>query len=148
MEITKDTEVPREASRSYVRWMTGTSQASPTDDFGGPLGKGVLSATAESNTDVPVACRTSSTLQHHSPGGCLSGDCDLQADTDGFLAGVIWYTTTMTMPDPFSEKSSAPPRGEGASAAGVQKDLFGIPNPRESGSVIGADRRRSGPPCV
>ena len=24
----------------------------------------------------------------------------------------------------------------------------GIPNPRESGSVIGADRRRSGPPCV
>ena len=27
-------------------------------------------------------------------------------------------------------------------------DRFGIPNPRESGSVIGADRRRSGPSCV
>ena len=28
------------------------------------------------------------------------------------------------------------------------EDRFGIPNPRESGSVIGADRRRSGPSCV
>jgi len=27
-------------------------------------------------------------------------------------------------------------------------DRFEIPNPRESGSVIGADRRRSGPSCV
>ncbi len=27
-------------------------------------------------------------------------------------------------------------------------DRIGIPNPRESGSVIGADRRRSGPSCV
>jgi len=27
-------------------------------------------------------------------------------------------------------------------------DRFGIPKPRESGSVIGADRRRSGPSCV
>jgi len=26
----------------------------PTDDFGGPLGKGVPSATEESNTDVPA----------------------------------------------------------------------------------------------
>jgi hypothetical protein len=28
------------------------------------------------------------------------------------------------------------------------RDRFGIPIPRESGSVIGADRRRSGPSCV
>ena len=27
-------------------------------------------------------------------------------------------------------------------------DRFGIPNPRKSGSVIGADRQRSGPSCV
>ena len=34
------------------------------------------------------------------------------------------------------------PPGRGA------EDRFGIPNPRESGSVVGADRRRSGPSCV
>ena len=28
------------------------------------------------------------------------------------------------------------------------RDRFGIPKPRQSGSVIGADRRRSGPSCV
>ena len=27
-------------------------------------------------------------------------------------------------------------------------DRFGIPTPRKSGSVIGADRQRFGPPCV
>ena len=27
-------------------------------------------------------------------------------------------------------------------------DRFGIPNPRKSGSVIGADRQRFGPSCV
>jgi hypothetical protein len=27
-------------------------------------------------------------------------------------------------------------------------DRFGIPNPRKSGSLIGADRQRSGPSCV
>ena len=33
-----------------------------TDDFGGPLGKGVLSATAESNTAVPVGPRRPSSI--------------------------------------------------------------------------------------
>ena len=36
----------------------------PTDDFGGPLGKGVLSATAESNTAVPVGPPRPSSITH------------------------------------------------------------------------------------
>ena len=36
----------------------------PTDDFGGPLGKWVLSATAESNTAVPVGPPRPSSITH------------------------------------------------------------------------------------
>jgi len=76
---------------AYVRWTTGASQASPT--LGAPWGRG---CSLPRQSQHGRSCRTSSTLQHHSPGGC-PGDCDLQlhckAGTDGFLAGVTWYTT-------------------------------------------------------
>jgi hypothetical protein len=61
----------------YLRAMDDRFQPGvpPTDDFGGPLRKGVPYATAEARPFS--SCSTSSTLQHHSPGGCPS-DCDLQ----------------------------------------------------------------------
>jgi hypothetical protein len=63
-----------EASRTYARWTSGTSQASPPPTtLGAPWGRGCpLPAQKHGRS-----CRTSSTLQHHSPGGCPS-DCDLQ----------------------------------------------------------------------
>ena len=94
----------------------------PTDDFWGPLGRGVLSGTAESS-------RTSSTLQHHSPGR-RSSDCQstmyLQlhsrlAQMDPWLGqfgtgatgATARHDATTTMPGPCSE--SVPLRGgEGA----------------------------------
>ena len=62
--------------------------------------------------------RTSSTLQHHSHGGC-PGDCDLQlhrlAQIDSWLGqfGVLVRDTTTTMPGPCSEKSASPREGRG-----------------------------------
>ena len=50
-----------------------------------------------------------------------------------------------------------PPRRSGECRKGISRparctredvDRFGIPNPRKSGSVIGADRQRFGPSCV
>ena len=52
---------------------------------------------------------------------------------------------------------SFPPRRSGECRKGISRparctredvDRFGIPNPRKSGSVIGADRQRFGPSCV
>ena len=94
----------------------------PTDDFWGPLGRGVLSGTAESS-------RTSSTLQHHSPGR-RSSDCQstmyLQlhsrlAQMDPWLGqfgtgatgATARHDATTTIPGPCS--ASVPLRGgEGA----------------------------------
>ena len=68
--------------------------------------------------------KTSSTLQHHSPGG--SGDFDLQLLCR--LASIRWilvwgnlvHDTTTTMPGPCSEKSASPQEGSGhRGAAGV-----------------------------
>ena len=56
-----------------MRWMTGASQEPPLPTTLGPSGKGLPSATQKF-----FLCRTSSTLQHHSPGGG-PGDCYLQA---------------------------------------------------------------------
>ena len=57
-----------------MRWMIGASQEPPTtDDFWGPSGKGCPLQPQKHGR----SCRTSSTLQHHSPGGG-PGDCDLQ----------------------------------------------------------------------
>ena len=57
-----------------MRWMIGASQEPPpTDDFWGPSGKGCPLQQQKHGR----SCRTSSTLQHHSPGGG-PGDCDLQ----------------------------------------------------------------------
>ncbi len=50
-----------------MRWMTCQPGAAPTYDSGGPL----------QPQKHGRSCRTSSTLQHHSPGGG-PGDCDLQ----------------------------------------------------------------------
>ena len=80
----------------------------------GPLGEG--GALCHGRVKHGRSCRTSSAFQHHSPGGC-PGDCDLQlhcrlAQRDSW--GNLVHDTTTTMPGPCSEKSSAPPRGEGA----------------------------------
>jgi len=57
-----------------VRWMTGASQEPPKlTTLWGPRGRGCpLQLQTHGRS-----CRTSSTLQRHSPGGG-PGDCDLQ----------------------------------------------------------------------
>ena len=72
----------------------------PTDDFGGPLGKGVLSATAESNTAVPVGPPRPSSITHPEAAPATVTCSYIVAGTDGFLAGVIWYTTRRRRSDP------------------------------------------------
>jgi hypothetical protein len=52
-------------------------------------------------------------------------------------------TATFRLDVPNSALPPVVPGGQGIAGLGD-----GIPNPRESGSVIGADRRRSGPSCV
>ena len=67
-----------EASRTYARWMTGSSQAPPpTDDFGDPFGKGLPSATAELSTVVPVGPPRITHPEAPTTVTC-SSDCDLQ----------------------------------------------------------------------
>ncbi len=70
-KITANTPVDREeASRTYARWMTGSRQAPPpTDDFAGPLGKGVPSATAELRTYVAVGPPRPSSITHPEAAG-------------------------------------------------------------------------------
>ena len=70
-KITANTAVDREeASRTYGalddRFQTG---APPTDDFAGPLGKGVPSATAELSTAVPVGPPRPSSITHPEAAG-------------------------------------------------------------------------------
>ena len=59
------------------------ARSPPHSRLWGPLGEGGALCNRRSTT-VPVSesCRTSSTLQHHSPGGC-TGDCDLQLHQAG-----------------------------------------------------------------
>jgi hypothetical protein len=83
-----------------------------TGDFGGPLGNGELSATAKSNTAVPVGPSRPSSITG-SPAGSRSSDCDLQlhcrlAQMDSWLGqfatGATGATTrqrmTTMMPGP------------------------------------------------
>jgi len=44
----------REDVSSIMALDDAQARVSPTDDFGGPMGKGVFSAKVESNTAVPV----------------------------------------------------------------------------------------------
>ena len=150
----------------------------------GPLGEGGALCNRR-RMAVPVGPPRPSSISH--PEAPATVTCSyIVADTDGFLAGAIWYTTRR-------RRCQAPAlrraRGEGAmrrrhSAVGntwgvgfdprsvfpwdcrspvshstcdfpfpprrtrESGDRFGIPKPRESGSVIEADRRRSGPSCV
>jgi hypothetical protein len=55
-----------EASRAYVRSLDDRFQPGvpPTDDFGGPSGKGVPFATAELSTAVPVGPPRPSSITH------------------------------------------------------------------------------------
>jgi hypothetical protein len=105
----------------YLRALDNRFQPGvPTDDFGGPLGKGVPSATAELIKTVHVEPPRPSSITH--PETC-SSDCDLQlhcslVQMDSLLGqfgtGATGTTTrrhdtTTTMPDPYSER--VPPRG-------------------------------------
>ena len=110
----------------------------------GPSGKGVPSATQKHGR----SCRTSSTLQHHSHGGG-PGDCDLHlhrrlAQVDSWL-GQLDDDEAFRLGERWAGGGSIPVFSPSTRGAG---DRFGIPNPQESGSVIGADRRRSGHSCV
>jgi len=64
----------------------------PTDDFGGPLGKGVLSATAESNTAVPVGPPRPSSITHPEAAPATV-TCSYIVGWHRWILGVIWYTT-------------------------------------------------------
>ena len=64
----------------------------PTDDIGGPLGKGVLSATAESNTAVPVGPSRPSSITY--PEVLQRLTCSY---IDGILAVAIWYATKLSL---------------------------------------------------
>ena len=59
------------SSRTSARWMKTRQTSPPTttlvcnnNNFGGPLGRGVLSGTAESNTAVPVGPSRPSSITH------------------------------------------------------------------------------------
>jgi hypothetical protein len=84
---------PNPTSLSPYLSIPHSLQASlPSTTLGAPWGRGCPMQPQKHGR----SCRTSSTLQHHSPGGC-SGDCYLQLNCrlapDGFWAGAIWYTT-------------------------------------------------------
>jgi hypothetical protein len=77
-----------------VRWMTGASKEPPPPTTLAPSRERGCPLQPQNHGR---SCRTSSTLQHHSPGGG-SGDCARQlhcrlAHTGGFLAGATRYTT-------------------------------------------------------
>ena len=157
------------------------ARSPPHSRLWGPLGEGGALCNRRSTT-VPVSesCRTSSTLQHHSPGGC-TGDCDLQLhqagkqmdswlgqfgtrhdDDEAFRRGEhmgrVGFDSRNFFPwngrSPVSHPTCEVPANIGkgwsrlARCTRVSGDRFGIPNPRKSGSVIVADRQRSGLSCV
>jgi hypothetical protein len=123
------------------------------------------------------SCRTSSTLQHHSPGGG-PGDFDLQLHCGWHRWILGWGNTTRrrrsdppwgthgpggvrfpyffsldgrspvshpTCEAPFPRRRSGLVSSRPARCTRGAVDRFGIPNPRKSGSVIGADLQRFGP---
>jgi len=65
----------------------------PHQRLWGPLGE--RGALCHGRVKHGRSCRTSSTLQNHSPDAApATVTCSyVEAGTDGFLAGVIWYTT-------------------------------------------------------
>jgi hypothetical protein len=101
-----------------VRWMTGSSQASPPPTtLGAPWGRGCPLPPQKHGR----SCRTSLTLQHHSPGG--SSDCDLQllcrlAQVDPWLGqfgtGATGATTRHDDDDDTTMPERATQRSEGA----------------------------------
>jgi hypothetical protein len=64
---------PEEASRTYVRWTTGASQASPPPTtLGAPWERGY---SLPRQSQHGRSCRTSSTLQHHSASAPATVTC-------------------------------------------------------------------------
>jgi hypothetical protein len=59
------------------------------------------------------SCRTSSTLQHHSPGATVT--CSYLVGWHRWTLGWgnLVHDTTTTMPGPYSQKSASPREGNG-----------------------------------
>jgi len=108
-EITANTVVSidrEEASRTYVRWITGSSQATPPK---GPLGEGGALCNCRSMAVPSGPHRHSSIFIRR-----CSGDCDLQLQAGRWILG--WGNLvhdTMTMPGSCSERARHPERGGG-----------------------------------
>jgi hypothetical protein len=155
-----------------MRWMTGASkEPPPPTTLGAPRERGCPLQSQKHGRSY----RTSSTLQHHSPGDG-PGDCDLQlhwlAQVDSWLgqlgtrhdddeavkrsavgnawAGWVSISVFFSLDgrSPVSHPTCEVPFPPIRSGPPVVPGGLWIPNPRKSGSVIGADRQRFGPSCV